>query len=141
MHEFNFVHSTGTSSGKEAKQFMKAESDKRLVEKAVFLPEERASMITYDETERILQKSFEYIAGLMEFNLINLEFSFHHHLYNEFKDRLKTKFCTGLIIETKFEDLVQQDDSTMNELREVQSQIEGLRESLQLVRNLQRNHK
>merc|ERR1719188_303699 len=94
-------------SAKEAKRHMQREANDRQLSKRGFLREERSAMITGEETEHILQKSFLYIASLMEFNSQLLEFSLNHHLYEGFKQKLLKDFGAKLILDTDWSNLVE----------------------------------
>lgn len=93
----------------EAKKHLREENRVRAQTKKEFLSDKRTSMITEEETELILQRSFEYITALMEFNLVNLEFQFNHYLYQGFKDELQTNFSTRLLVEADWNKLVERD--------------------------------
>jgi hypothetical protein len=95
-------------------------------------------MITDKETDRILQRSFEYIVGLMEFNLVILKFELNHYLYEGFKNNLKTAFSRSLAEATDWESLVEPDPDVEDRLNVLDKQIAGLRESLQEVQQIQR---
>lgn len=129
------------SDGKKVKKYMHEDLKKRWTRKNIFLPAERSLMITGDETDLLLRRSFEYIISLMNFNLHFLEFSFNHYLYVGFKEKLKTEFGFKLITDTDWDALVRRDDEAETELDTVSQQINGLRESLELVHRIQRNFK
>lgn len=125
-------------SGSQAKSFLKEEDCARATKKKSFLPDERTSMITDKETDRILQRSFEYIVALMEFNLVVLEQQLNHYLYEGFKTNLKTSFSRSVSNATDWETLVEPDPDTETRLEELQEQIAGLRKSLLEVQRIQR---
>lgn len=126
-----------TGSGAEAKNYLRQESRQRAMQRKTFLPDKRTSMITKDETTEILQRSFEYITALMEFNLVNLKFQFNHYLYEGFKQELQVCFGSKLLNDTNWESLVEQDSSAQQLAERLEEQIKGLRESVRLVATLQ----
>lgn len=69
-----------SASGDFAKQFLKKESDSRVMTKTHFLPDERTAMVTEDEIIKILRTSFAYIVALVDFLLVFLRFQFNHYL-------------------------------------------------------------
>jgi len=99
-----------SGSGTEAKAYLKEESRARAHSKRNFLPDERTAMITSEETKKILQRSFEYIVGLMEFNLINLRFQLNHYLFLSFKTTMKRKFVYQLMSNANWDTLIEPDD-------------------------------
>jgi len=125
-------------SGKAAKSFLKEENCARATKKKFFLPDERTAMITDQETDRILDRSFEYIVALMEFNLVNLKFQLNHYLYEGFKQKLKVSFSRTLSNDTDWKTLVEPDPDVKDRLEELDGQIVGLRESLDEVQRIQR---
>lgn len=127
-----------SGSGKEAISFLKEENNSRATKKKYFLPDERTSMITDTETDRILQRSFEYIVALMEFNLVSLKFQLNHYLYEGFKRKLKSSFSRKLANATDWDKLVEADPEVDERIQELDDQIEGLRQSLQEVQRIQR---
>jgi hypothetical protein len=70
-----------SGTGEQAKQILRSESKTRATSKKAFLSDERTSMITADETDQILRRSFEYIVALMEFNMVIFTFQLNHYLY------------------------------------------------------------
>ena len=54
------------------------------IEQELFLPDKRAGTITKQETNLIFQWSFDYIVGLMEFNLYVFQFQLNYHLFQGF---------------------------------------------------------
>jgi len=125
-------------SGAQAKTFLKEEKSSRATKKKFFLPDERTAMITEKETDRILQRSFEYIVSLMEFNLVILKFELNHYLYEGFKNKLKVSFSRTLSNATDWNTLVEPDPDVEERLEELKEQIVGLRESLHEVQRIQR---
>ena len=95
-------------------------------------------MITSEETDKILRRSFEYIVALMEFNLVHLRFSFNHYLYQDFKRTMKENFVYDLIGNADWEKLVEPDDDIEVRIKEVEDQISSLKESLQEVQRMNR---
>lgn len=127
-----------TKSNDSAKTFLKDENRKRATTKKSFLPDERAAMITDEETDLILQRSFEYIVGLMEFNLFVFRFQLNYHLFQGFKNAIKVTLMTK-INDADWNELVRP-DPTMNErLVLLEKQRRGLQESLDDVLRMQRN--
>jgi len=127
-----------TLSGSEAKRYLKEENRTRANTKRHFLPDERTSMITADETKKILRRSFEYIVALLEFNLVHVRFSFNHYLYQDFKKTMKEDFVYDLIGNADWDRLVEPDDDIVVRLEEVKDQISSLKESLQEVQRMNR---
>lgn len=126
-----------SGSGVQAKCHLREENRQRAMQRKSFLSDERTSMITDDETNQILQRSFEYITALMEFNLVNLKFQFNHYLYEGFKQELRNSFSSKLISDTDWESLVEKGEDTEQHLAELDQQIVGLRESVRKVANIQ----
>lgn len=60
------VNAIISKSGEKAKDFLRKESVSNAMSKKSFLQDERTSMITDEETDKILQRSFEYIVALIE---------------------------------------------------------------------------
>jgi hypothetical protein len=58
------------SDGRQAKNHMMADSKHRITKKQVFLPGDRSTMITAGEVDTIVQTSFEYMTGLMQFIMV-----------------------------------------------------------------------
>jgi len=125
-------------SGKKAKEFLETESAARAKSSKSFLPDNRSSMINNHEIDIILQRSFEYIVALMEFNLITLRFQMHHYLYIEFKKSLSLAFKNKVVDEADWDTLVQQDPSIQARLTELQERIAALNDSLHEVQRMQR---
>ncbi|KAL3942316.1 MAG: hypothetical protein SGARI_000308 [Bacillariaceae sp.] len=127
-----------SGSNSEAKAYLKNENRSRALVKKKFLPDERTSMITQDESKKILQRSFEYIVALMQFNVISLRFQLDHFLFLEFKNKMKKSFVYELLNTTEWEELVGGDDNMKDDLKVVEDQIKSLRESLMEVQHLSR---
>jgi Dynamin family len=125
-----------SGSSSEAKHYLKEEHRMRAKSKRAFLCDERTAMITSDETRKILQRSFEYIIGLMEWNLVNLRFQLDHYLFMDFKSTMKRSFVYDLMSSTDWKVLVEPDDDIVRRLSEVQDEISSLKESLQEVQLL-----
>ena len=128
-----------TGSSIATKEYLKEENRARAQRKKNFLPDERTSMITQEETQKILQRSFEYIVGLMEFNLVNLRFQLNHYLFVEFKKTMKRDFVFDVISNADWNALVEPDDDVSKRLFEVKDEIKSLRESLQEVEQMNRH--
>jgi hypothetical protein len=94
-------------------------------------------MITHEETAMILQRSFEYIVGLLEFNLIVVKFQLNDHFYQRFKTAIQTTLMSR-VNEADWDQLVRPDPSIDIRLGEMEGQIKGLSESL---RDVQRMHR
>jgi hypothetical protein len=127
-----------SKSGNAAKSFLKAENSSRARKKQFFLPDERTAMLTADESEKILQRSFEYIVALMEFNLVILKFQLNHYLYEGFKKEIKSSFSRTLVHNADWDSMVEPDPEIQERLEELKEQIAGLRESLIEVQRIQR---
>ena len=128
----------GTSSNNSAKAFLRDENRKRATAKKSFLPDERASMITEEETDLILRRSFEYIVGLMEFNLIVFRFQLNYHLFQGFKDSIKVTLMTK-INDADWDELVRPDPNVNEQLIVLERQRQGLQDSLDDVLLMQRS--
>ena len=127
-----------SSSGDRAKDFLRNESISRATSKKGFLPDERTSMITDEESPMIIRRSFEYIVALMEFNMYILKFSLNHFLYEGFKMELSKSFNRDLVGEADWEKLVEPDPDVKLRLNELNEQINGLKDSLDEVQRMQR---
>jgi hypothetical protein len=127
-----------TGSGSAAKDYLREENRRRATAKRSFLPDERAAMITDEETDTILRRSFEYIVGLLEFNLYVFKFQLNHHLYQGFKKVLRSDLMAR-VNDADWNMLVQPDPSIDSRLAELDGQIKGLGESLLDVQRMQRS--
>lgn len=127
-----------SASGEKAKEFLRNESVTRATSKRGFLPDERTSMVTDEETDKILRRAFEYIVALMEFNLVNLKFQVNHYLYEGFKVELSKSFKSKVVNEADWDKMVEPDPSVSKRLAELKDQIAGLSDSLQEVQRMQR---
>ena len=127
-----------STSGEKAKEYLKNENTSRAKLKKNFLPDERTSMITDEETEKILRRSFEYIVALMEFNLVTLKFQLNHYLYEGFKHTVKISLRSRLVDNADWNTLVIPDPNVEHRLVELKEQIKGLSESLHEVQTMQR---
>ena len=121
--------------GRKAKSYLVQYDKKRTTKKTGFLPDERSSMMTNDEIEVVVRRSYEYIIALMEFNLVILRFQINHYLYIGFKDRLDS--WTREVVMENWEDKVQPDESIQNEINELEGKISGLQDSLLEVQRIQ----
>lgn len=129
---------TWFQSFKDVTQLVREEHKKHATEKKSFLPNRRTSMITEEETEMILQRSFEYILAMSEFNLIVCKFQLNHHLYEGFKKSLRSTLMSR-INEANWEELTQPDADVAARIHEMENQIKGLRDSLLDVQRMQRS--
>jgi hypothetical protein len=122
-------------SGTQAKEFLRKERRQRAVKKSAFLPDERTTMITSEEIDIILKRSFEYIVALMEFNLIILRFQVNHYMYVGYKTYLDTRFVqsTGQI---NWEAFIQPDPLVSKRIEELKEQIESISDSLKTVQKI-----
>lgn len=127
-----------TKSNNSAKAFLKDENRRRAITKKSFLPDERAAMITEEETDLILQRSFEYIVGLLEFNLFVFRFQLNYHLFQGFKNSIKVDLMTK-INDANWDELVRPDPNINKNLALLDAQRRGLQESLDDVLRMQRN--
>ena len=126
-------------SGKKAREFLEQESVARATSKQRFLPDERTSMITDEESSKILQRSFEYIVALMEFNLVHLKFQFNHYFYHGFKEKLSKSFKREVVEKADWDKLVEKDPNLTRRLEDLKGKISGLEDSLHEVQRMQRN--
>ena len=87
-----------------------------------------------------MQRSFEYIVALMEFNMIQLEFQFNHYLYEGFKSELKNHFSVKLPVETDWGQLAEEREEERQRQRDEQEnlekEIQGLENTLSHVKRL-----
>jgi hypothetical protein len=127
-----------SGSGSEAKAYLKSENRNRALLKKKFLPDERTAMITTDESQKILQRSFEYIVALMEFIVHFLRFQLDHFLFLKFKNQMKKSFVYELLGSTDWSELVEGDGDLKERLEVVEDQIKSLRDSLHEVQHLSR---
>ncbi|KAL3911949.1 MAG: hypothetical protein SGPRY_008506 [Prymnesium sp.] len=134
-----FRHLIGNAtSGRQVKDLMHADTKGRITRKQIFLPGERATMITKEESERIVQTSFAYMTGLMEFIMVTLEFAFNHYLFHHFKSEcLEKDFGYKMINDADWKSLVHRDEESEQRLVELYSQLEGISSSLETVQVLQ----
>lgn len=124
------------SSGKEAKNQMRRASIQRITTKKCFLPDQRASMITDEESDAIVNRAFEYIIALFEFILSLLKFQLNHHLYQGFKDAIQGLLITRMN-SIEWDEVVHADPTIDERIAELKGQIEGLRDSLQEVKRME----
>ena len=132
------VNALISASGEKAKEFLKQENVHSSKKKKFFLPDERTSMITDDESDQILRRSFEYIVALMEFNLVILKFQLNHYLYEGFKIDLSRSFQSRLVNEANWDELIETDSNVEIRLVELKELIGSLEDSLQEVQRMQR---
>lgn len=126
------------ASTKSAKDFLREHSRRSARTKKSFLPDQRAPMITEEETDMILQRSFEYIVALMEFNLVVFKFQLNHHFYEGFKRSIRSTLLTR-INNANWEELVRPDPGIEDRILELDIQIQGLSDSLRDVQRMQRS--
>ena len=120
------------------KGYLRGQNRSRALEKVRFLPDSRSMMITRDETDEILRRSFEYIVALLEFNLHVCKFNLNHHLYEGFKRCLKKDFLNRMA-EANWKELVKPDPGVANQIKILDEQIQALTDSLQDVQRMQRS--
>lgn len=92
-------------------------------------------MINEQETELVIKTAFMYIIALMEFNMIILRFQINHYLYEGFKKNLDS--WTRNVLMEDWVDLVKPDDNLASEIKDVESKIDGLKDSLMEVQRMQ----
>ncbi|KAK3242818.1 hypothetical protein CYMTET_47489 [Cymbomonas tetramitiformis] len=90
-------------------------------------------MIRPEETDEILVTSFEYLAALLEFNLVTLKFQLNHYLYEGFKEQLRAYVWSKFMMEVEWADSFAPSKVTSDRLAELADIIRGLREFLQEV--------
>jgi hypothetical protein len=125
-----------TSGSTEAKAFLKKENKSRASAKKSFLPEHRTSMITDEETKKILDRSFEYLVALLEFIVYNFRFQIKHYLVIKFKDTISESFMRKGS-ETNWSELVVPDPEVASRFLELQDKIKSLEDSMREVQKLQ----
>mmetsp|Transcript_58809 Transcript_58809/g.70137 ORF Transcript_58809/g.70137 Transcript_58809/m.70137 type:complete len:161 (-) Transcript_58809:68-550(-) len=123
------------SDGTKAKELLKQECLKRAKERNTFLPDERTAMITEDETDLVIRRSFQYIIALTEINLIVLRFQVHHYLYQGFKESLNT--FTREVLVDDWGALVMPDGEVKAQIQELEGKIAGITDSLLEVQRIQ----
>ena len=121
-----------TGTGEKAKEFLRSESKTRATLKKTFLSDQRTSMVTAEETDKILRRSFEYIVALMEFNLVIFTFQMNHYLYQRFKDELGRSFIKT-VNEAGWDKLCRPEPGMKERLVVLEDQIASLSESLREV--------
>lgn len=128
-----------SASSRKAKEFLQLESKRRALRKSAFLPDQRTAMITGDEINTILHRSFEYIVALMEFNQIILKFQLNAYLFVGFKEKLSA-FSNMLSNDDDIDwtEIVSPDPSLEKRLRDVEDRVTSIYESLRDVEALQR---
>ncbi len=102
--------------------------------KKKMLPNNHSAMITDEEIVKILSRTFEYIVALMDFILKVIKFQVNHYLVVQFKKELESSFTTKLFVRTDWETLVENDPSLKDRLAELEGQIIGLNDSLQIAK-------
>ena len=95
-------------------------------------------MVTSEEKDQILRRSFEYIVALIEFNLVTLKFQLNYYLYMGFKEELGKTFKNRLTNEADWAKLAEPDPSLSDRLDLLKEKIVGVVDSLQEVERLQR---
>lgn len=82
-------------SSDRAKGFLMRTIKDQGTRKTYFLPAERTRMVSGEEADNILHRSFQYIIALLELNLVTLRFHMNHHLVMGFKNAFRKEFiCT-----------------------------------------------
>jgi hypothetical protein len=125
-------------SGKTAKEFLRQETVSKAASKKFFLPDERSSMISDDETDQILKRSFEYMVALMEFNLVNLKFQLKYYLVIGFKEELSKNFKNKMMHHADWATLVEPDEHLNERMADVENKTKGVVASLHEVERLNR---
>ena len=127
-------------SGSEAKALLKEENEKRATSKKNFLSDERTSMITSEEADKILKRCFQYIVALMEFLLFIIKCQVNHHLVHGFKSKLTGgDFVKTVLNKAEWDDLVEPDPEIELRLENLEENITGLQASLADVHRMQRS--
>lgn len=121
--------------GKIAKDMLKNEAKKRFAEKKSFLPDERTTMINRKESELVINRAYQYIVALLEFNNVMLRFQMNHYLYEGFKERL-SKFSRDVLLKD-WEKLIERDTTLVKQIEELEGKITGLTDSLDEVKKIQ----
>lgn len=121
--------------GLKAKQMLRDEAVKKFTEKGTFLPDERTSMITDQESKFVIDRAFQYVVALLEFNNVMIRFQMNHYLYEGFKKRLSTFSREALLKD--WETLVEPNDQIEAEIKVLEGKIDGLTESLDEVKRIQ----
>jgi hypothetical protein len=127
-----------SGSGANAKEVLKRGSRAKAKNKTHFLPDERTAMVTDEEVDHVLRRSFEYIVALVEFNLVITRFQITHFLYTGFKTEFGKTFKNNLMNEANWDELIEPDPSLQDRLNVVRNRIEGVQSSLMEVERLQR---
>lgn len=92
-------------------------------------------MITDEETDQILRRSFEYLVALMEFNMTIFRFQMDYFLYQRFKKELGRSFV-GTVNNAEWDTLCAPNPNVKKRLAEVEGQIASITESLQEVERM-----
>ena len=124
-----------SGSSSKTKEMLKNQNKARAVSKKAFLRDKRTSMITTEETDVILDRSFQYLIALMEFCLISFRLQINCYLYEEFKTEMKKTF---ILRGSKVATLVKPDPDVDERIEELEDQIKGIEASLQEIQRVQK---
>ena len=124
-----------SGSSSKAKEMLKNQNKARAVSKKAFLRDKRASMITAEETDVILDRSFQHLIALMEFCLISFRLQINCCLCEEFKTEMKKTF---VLRGSKVATLVKPDPDVDERIEELEDQIKGIEASLQEIQRVQK---
>ena len=121
--------------GQRAKEILRNDARKRISEKSTFLPDERSSMITKNESTFVISRAFQYIMALLEFNNVMLRFQMNHYLYEGFKTTLND-FSRKVLLKD-WSALVEPNESIKGQIKNLEDKITGLTDSLDEVKRIQ----
>ena len=125
-------NSNDVNSGR---RYLKTGASHRVLSRTRLLSDFRSAMVTEEEKEEILQRSFEYIVALFEFNVTVFKFQVNHRLYNGFKEHIGSDL-SARVGEIDWDTVVKPDASIQSRLDKVEEQIRGLSESLHEVKSI-----
>ena len=104
-------------------------------QKKIFLPDNRTSMITDEETEKIILSAFHYVVALQEQIQTYLSFQINHYLYNEFKANLTT--FPRIVSDEDWTELIPKDTTLDDNIKELENKIKEIKSSLGDVQKMQ----
>jgi len=123
-----------SGSGAAAKRILKEENRARAESKKAFLRDERTAMITSEETQMIMDRSFQYLVALMEYSLFWFRLQINHFLYQSFKSEMKKFLHKGN--EANWDELIVPDPNVAERIAKLEDEIKGLESSLQEVQRM-----
>ncbi len=104
-------------------------------QKKNFLPDNRTSMITDDESEKIVLSAFHYVVALQEQVQTYLNFQINHYLYNEFKENLA--IFPRIVSDNDWSEFIPADSTLDDNIQEIEKKIKEIKGSLVDVQKMQ----